>query len=200
MDLSKELCQRLGIALNEADLLGLALEENGREATITVRVLTLPEKGPEPVDRVRLLRCSPVARVAASLRHGRWDDEAATVEPVTLYQLGDLVGSAVSQIYGWQFIDPPDASWNKWRRRLSLDVRFDHEARHVIEMFHGLEKPERHLDFRIWFEDLAVFTSALEPVSLEGFAAGGERWWDALHAGDRRTLGHGIMPLKHPLS
>jgi hypothetical protein len=28
------------------------------------------------------------------------------------------------------------------------------------------------------------------------FAAGGRRWWDGLHGGDKRTEGHGIFPAK----
>lgn len=194
MEISGELCQRLGVALNEADLLGLAVDKDGREATITVRVLTLPEHGPEPLDRVRLLRCSPVCRVAASLRHGRWDDEHARVEPVTLSQLGEFVGRWGHSIYGWEFVDPPDTSWKTWRTRLSLDVRFKRRSRHVTEMFDNFYEPERHLDFRIWFEDLAIFTLASEPISLEDFAKGGERWWQGLYAADPRTSGHGILP------
>ena len=38
-------------------------------------------------------------------------------------------------------------------------------------------------------------TLAGSEVSLEDFAAGGKRWWDALFQNDPRTLSSGIVPL-----
>ena len=28
----------------------------------------------------------------------------------------------VQPVYGWEFFDPPDSSWQHWRNHLSLDV------------------------------------------------------------------------------
>gem|GEM_PF-1078728 len=197
VEIRDDLRDGINRALNEADLLGVSVADDGSEATIVVRVLTLPADGPEPEDRVRCLRCRPIARVAASLRHGLWNDETARVEPLTLDQFSGVVASRVSQVYGWKFLDPPESSWEGWRKRLSLDVRLGDRSEHVLDMFKaGLTDPERHLDFRIWFDELEVFDQAGAPISLQDFADGGTRWWDGLYAGDPRTQGHGIGPLR----
>jgi hypothetical protein len=56
VSLSLEEKQRLGVALNEATLLGVELDPERRLAAATLAVLTLPETGPGPRDsRVQLL-------------------------------------------------------------------------------------------------------------------------------------------------
>jgi hypothetical protein len=85
----------------------------------------------------------------------------------------------------------------RWRNQLSLDIPFrqpPHE--HVIELFKdNLRDPVRHLDFRIWFDELEVLEEAGHAIPLQEFADGGTRWWDALYGRDPRTQGHGIGPL-----
>jgi hypothetical protein len=118
MDISSDLRDGVNRALNEADLLDVRVAEDGSEATIVVRVLTLPPNGPEPEDRVRHLRCQPIGRLAASLRLGAWNDGKAAIEPLTLDQFCVVVASRVSQLYGWEFLDPPEESWKNWQKRL----------------------------------------------------------------------------------
>jgi hypothetical protein len=65
--------------LNEADLMAVRVADDGSEATVALRMLTLSREGPEPKDRMRHLRCRPIGRVAASLRHGRREDKSALV-------------------------------------------------------------------------------------------------------------------------
>ena len=103
VEIRDDLRDGINRALNEADLLGLSVADDGSEATIVVRVLTLPADRPEPEDRVRYLRCSPIARVTASLRHGLWNDETARVEPLTLDQFSAVVESPV--VRRFTFVD-----------------------------------------------------------------------------------------------
>lgn len=187
----------LGIALNEADLLGFEVDPNRRVAAATFRLLTLPAEGPPPDDtRVQILFW-PVGRVAASLRNGYWNNEAAEVVPFTLGELLTVVQSFGGQpIYGWEFFDIHEKELPKWEKRLSLDWQSGADGlSHSITVFQSSGAgPDRHLDLCIWFDELEVRRPDGTVVPLEEFAAGGRRWWDAMHAGDKRTEGHGIFP------
>src|SRR5262245_24355446 len=106
MEISDEQRVGLGVALNEADLLGVEVDATRRLAAATFRVLTLPVEGPEPEDRRVQLLLRPVGRVAASLREGRWDDPHAEVVPFALPDLLATVQTFGGQsLYGWEFID-----------------------------------------------------------------------------------------------
>jgi hypothetical protein len=191
------------VALNEAELHDTVVRADIAEAMVVLRVLALPQVGPEPDarDRVLRLRLTQVGRVAASLRLGRWDDEAAVVEPFALNDLSGVVTSfGVQPIYGWEFFDPPASSWDRWRNRLSLDVEIAGGSQeHVVELFQESGAgPARHLDFRIWFNGMAAYDLERNPKELLEVAAAGKRWWEAMYAGDPRTQGHGIASAGRP--
>jgi hypothetical protein len=111
--------------------------------------------------------------------------------------LSDAVRSfGVSQLYGWEFFDPPEASFERWRDRLSLDVVL-HEGshEHCLYLFKEASMgPDRHLDLVLWFGGFAAHDYHWHPLSLTELAAGAKRWWSALHSADPRTQGHGIVP------
>src|SRR5262245_48155130 len=157
MELDADLKHSLGVALNEATLLGIELDTYSRRVGATLSVLTLPADGaPMPDDpRVQLL-FAPVGRVVASLRQGRWDDPDAAVATVTAEQLLDVVRSFGGlPIYGWDFFDTAELELNKLGRRLSLDWRAgDDGTTHSVLFFQ--EGPDRHLDVIIWFDRFAV--------------------------------------------
>jgi hypothetical protein len=188
----------LNVALNEAEWHNARVRADTSEAMLDFRVLALPEVGPEPSedDRVLRLRLSYVGRVAASLRNGRWDDDSAETVAFDLDDLNDVVhGFGVLPIYGWEFFDPPESGWNRWKDRLSVDEYFsDGSEAHVLELFQ--EGNDRHLDLRIWFNGLSGYSLNNEPLALPDVVASGKRWWDALFAGDERVRGHGIVPGK----
>jgi hypothetical protein len=137
----------------------------------------------------------PLGRVAASLRDGRWDDEQAPVVPLEIEELEAAV-AAFGQlpIYGWEFLDvPEEKNFESWCDRLSLDWRSGPGGlAHTLDLF---QEGDRHLDLRLWFDELRIFGPDRAEIALDDFVAGGVRWWDALHAGDPRTAGHGIIPL-----
>jgi hypothetical protein len=138
-----------------------------------------------------------VSRVAASLRKGHWDDAEAAVVPMALNELDAAVrGFGGTDIYGWEFIDPPERSWVHWRDRLSLDAVLDGKcSAHVLDVFQESgHSPWRHMDLRIWFDDICVSSLGHEWIPLQEFIAAGERWWAGLRAGDPRTNGKGIVP------
>lgn len=201
MELNDTLISDLNVALNESSWCYAEAMSDGSVVDLGFQVLTLPVAGPEPDLMARSIRFHlfSVGRIAASLRMGRWNDVDAAVEPFALKDLNEVVeGFGGCPIYGWEFIDGPEKSWNHWKDRLSLNSVFPRGSdEHVFDLFQeSALGPDRHLDVRIWFRDLSVFDYEENPISLEDFSAGGKRWWDALHAGDPRTSGHGIVPLK----
>jgi hypothetical protein len=192
MSLTEDQSNGLGVALNEADLLGFEVIPEKWVAGATFRVLTLPEDGPPPEDtRVQIL-FQPVGRVAASLRNGRWDDPDAEVVPFKIEELLTMVQSFDGRpIYGWEFIDLGEEEFEKWSNRLSLDWTSEENGRsHSITVFQ--DPGPRILDLRVWFDDLRIYDPEFNEISIDTFIAGGKRWWDAFYKGDERTQGRGL--------
>lgn len=196
MTLTEEQRTGLGIALDEADLLGFEVNPERRIAGATFRVLTLPESGPLPDDRRVQLLFRPVGRVAASLRNGRWDDPHAAVVPFPIDDLLTIVESFGSlPIYGGEYIDVHASELEKWGDRLSLDWRSGADGlSHSITVFQG--SSSRILDLCVWFDELEIRDPGGNRIPLDAFLAAGKRWWDAFHAGDERTKGCGMFPLE----
>lgn len=196
VDISEELRQGLGVALNEATWLDMSVDVSGRQVEFVLQILSLP-LDESAAARIIHLRVEGVTRLAASLRAGRWDDDNAGVEPLTISELPHAVrrfGDA--PIYGWDFINPVEPSWERLADRVSLDARLsDHTASHVIEMFQeGWSDGPLHLDVRVWFAALTVWERDGSELSLDRFISEGVSWWDAMYAGDPRTAGSGIFP------
>jgi hypothetical protein len=193
-----DLRSSLNIGLNEATFLNLRINPDRALVDLLFSVLTLPEEGPEPEDPRIMVRLQGVGRIAASLRHGLWNDDSAEVESSSLDQLSDVVLSFKGvPIYGWDFIDPSDGSWERWKNRLSLDEHLSSGGtEHCIDLFQA-GGTARHLDLRVWFDDLTLCDMTRNVISIQEFGAGGRRWWDALYAGDERVQGHGIGPLRN---
>ena len=120
----EKLRSELGVALNEADLLGFEVDAVRRLAGATFRVLTLPAEGQPAEDRRVQMLFKPVGRVIASLRNGLWNDDTAEVVPFALSELLNVVQSFGGQpIYGWDFFDIHEREMDRWAHRLSLDWR-----------------------------------------------------------------------------
>ena len=197
VELPTELIEGLNVALNEATLLGVKVVAEQRVATIALSVLSMPDKG-QPSSEVRVeLVLQPVGRVAASLRHGRWDDAAATVEPFGLDGLPAVLSRVGGcAMYGWKFFDVPEGQdFDVWKDRLSLDWRSSDSGgmSHSLILF---QENKHHLDLCIWFDELSTLTPSHHLIPLDDFAAGGKRWWDGMYAGDPRTSTSGIVPLR----
>ena len=137
-----------------------------------------------------------LGRVAASLRHGVWNDPDVEVEVFSLDQLTQVVASSGQEpIYGWEFLDvPSEKSFDAWADRLSLDQRWEPEGlSHTLDLF---QESPRHLDLRFWFDELYTYSPEREEIPFGAFTAAGRRWWDAFHQLDPRAAGHGMAPLR----
>jgi hypothetical protein len=196
MRIDENLADGLGTALNEATLLGVEYDPRRNMAGVTVSVLTLPDDhSPEPADPRRQLILTNTGRIAAALRESRWDDLSAETVPIDALNLLSTVQSFGGQpIHGWQFINHEDPPWENWKERLSLDIRPNiGSLENRLMLFQEAPRADRHLDIWIWFEELIIRDAAGNAIDADDFVAGGIRWWEAMHAGDSRTQGHGLV-------
>lgn len=198
VQLSEQQVTDFGVALNEATLAGVEVAAEERWVSLTFAALALPaDSGPPPEDpRVQFV-LQPVGRIAASLRHGNWDDTGARVEPFELDRLTEVVASFEQQpVYGWEFLDVPEKDdFAKWRKRLSLDWRSEPGGTsHTLDLFQEWGA-SRHLDLRFWFDELRIFGPDRREVAFDDFTAAGVRWWDGMYSHDSRTEGWGVVPL-----
>lgn len=192
-----ETASRIGVALNESSLLGLEYDSDRNVAVATFSVLTLPsDAGPPPVEPRRQITFTRIGRIAVALRNAFWNKTDATPVPISIDDLLPTVQAFNGQpVYGWEFINNDDPSFETWKKRLSLDfVRSDGCMTNRISLFQESSIPERHFDIWMWFDQIEIRDAKLNRIALDDFVAGGMRWWDALHSGDNRTDGHGIIP------
>jgi hypothetical protein len=199
IDWSEEVIHNLGIALNEATLLGVEVDVPARTVEVMLRVLTLPETEHASDNSHVLLTLSPVGRIAASLRHGPEDERPETVHPFQIESLSAVVRSfEASEIYGLEFFDGKDGHFEGWANHLSVDWQAGADGLdHTLDLFQegGESGQRRLLNLRIWFDDMTIYTLAKAVVPINEFTAGGQRWWDALYRGDSRTNSSGIVPM-----
>lgn len=195
MELTPEQIHGLGIALNEATLLGIEVNKERRIVVVAFVVHMLPKQASSPQEAQVLFVFSSVERVAASLRLGRWDDLKAEVVKFPVGELLTVVQSFGGlPIYGWNFFDVHDEDFPRWSNRLSFDWRYGAlDSKHSLTVFQ--EGKEKHLDVCLWFDSFVIKDAQGQNLPLEKFIAGGRRWWDGLFNRDHRTDGQGIFPV-----
>jgi hypothetical protein len=197
MRIDEDSAAEIGVALNEATLLGAEYVPSHNVVATTFSVLTLPDdKSPESSNPQRQIILTDVGRIAAALRDSRWNDLSASAIPFEMSELLSVVQSFGGRpIYGWEFINNRDQAFEHWKDKLSLDFVPSHGAvDNCLMLFQEGATTNRHLDLWIWFSEMLIRDPAGKIIPLSDFTAGGKRWWDALHAGDPRTNGHGIVP------
>lgn len=165
MTLSPDDAAGLGVATNEATWLGAEIGESRRLAGLTFSTLTPPLSGPPPEDtRVQVL-LEPVGRVVAG-----HTSSAGDVVPLLLSDLPPAVQRfGGCPIYGWEFSDVPFTE----PAERSCDVTLGPGGTtHVLHVFQE-GGDQGSLQFRPWFDDLALRTPAGEPILLDEFIAAG---------------------------
>jgi hypothetical protein len=188
-------------AIEDATLLGLDLDVSGRRAGTTLAVWNVQEVGGWPDDPRILFIFSGVARIAASLRNGAWNDADAAVAPIGVDELPKVIASfGGSEIYGASFFDRHEEARAAWGDRLSLDLRCGSQvAAHSITLFQE-EAFDRFLEFCVWFEELALVAPSGSSIEVADLIEGYERWskargWEAaMQTGAARRLGALKLP------
>jgi hypothetical protein len=202
MILDRATAEGIGVALNEASLLGVEYDPEQNLVATTFSVLTLAnDADPAPSDPRRQLVLTDVGRIAAALRDGDWNDFEAPTIPFQVSELLAVVQSFGAQpVYGWEFVNTDDPGFSKWQDRLSLDVRpSGGSTENRLSLFQEGDVRPRHLDLWIWFSEMHIRDAQGGVIPMEDFIVGGQRWWDALFAKDPRTQGRGIFLGEAPL-
>lgn len=195
MKLTADIINGLDTAFNEADVLGVEFDEKRNLIGCTFRPIMLDKDGHVPEDRRVQVILKPVGRLVASLRLGNWNDEHAAVEKFEPGQLLEKVQSFGGHIYGAEFFNCGDARFESWKGRLSFDWTSTATTgfANTLDIFQqGLE---RHLDIRIWFDELSIFNAKREPIEIHEFIASGQRGWDAIYSGNPKTHTFGVIPV-----
>ncbi len=197
MKIDDDIAAEIGVALNEATLLGAEYDPVRNIVGITFSVLTLPDdESAEPSDPRRQIILTDIGRIAAALRDARWNDFSAQTVPMDVSDLLSTVQSFGGQpIYGWEFINNHDQAFDHWKDVLSLDFMPPNGSlENRLMLFQESATSDRHLDLWVWFADFLIRDAAGNRIEISEFTAGGKRWWDAMYAGDPRAQGHGIVP------
>lgn len=195
MQINKELRDRIGIALNEAVLLGVEFDKKRNLVACSFALVAMDKDGKVPEDNRLLFIFKPVGRFVASLRNGSWDDKNADVEKFEPENILDIIKSFQGlSIYGWDFVNCGDKDFDTWKERLSFDYSTGDNVglENTIDLFQ--EGANRHIDLRIWFDDFKILTPKHEPFDLEDFLENGKRGWDAIYANNDKMSGFGIFP------
>lgn len=196
MQINEELKYRIGLALNEANLLGVEFDRKKNLVACSFELVTMDKDGNVPEDRRLLLIFNPVGRFIASLRNGHWDDKNAVVENFNPENILEVVQSFNGlPIYGWDFINCDDKDFDTWKDRLSFDYSTGNNTglTNTIDLFQ--EGDNRHIDLRIFFDDFEILTPKYEPVDLEEFLENGKRGWDAVYSNNGKMDNFGIIPV-----
>lgn len=195
MQISEELKGRIGIALNEAVLLGVEFDKQRSLVACSFALVAMDKNGNVPEDNRLLFIFKPVGRFVASLRNGPWDDKNADVEKFEPEGILDVIKSFQGlSIYGWDFVNCGSKDFDTWKDRLSFDYSTGENIGldNTIDLFQ--EGVNRHVDLRIWFDDFKILTPKHELVDLEDFLENGKRGWDAIYANNDKMSGFGIFP------
>jgi hypothetical protein len=105
--ISEDERDRLNVALNEATWAAISVDTTARGVRLLLDVLSLPADDVTAADSRVVVTVNQVSRVAAWLRMGWWNNDAAEVVPLEAAELDATVRSfSGCPIYGWQVIDP----------------------------------------------------------------------------------------------
>lgn len=190
MDFDEQQRGALDTALNEARFVGLTFDQEQSIAIVFLEVLGLPPEPDGRIDPRAALVLSPVGRVSATLKHGRWDDADAEVERLELDDLQRVAQRyGGHHVYGWRFFDPEGQAPTQ---SLDVSIRDEGGRTHAIKLS---QEGESFLELQIWFDDLDAFAADNSQIPLDEFVGRGIRWWNGLYENDHRTAAEGIVPL-----
>ncbi|MFT3873754.1 MAG: hypothetical protein QM714_14110 [Nocardioides sp.] len=189
--------ERLEVALNESDVVGVRLDPARAYVDVLLHVIALPESGPLMKDGRRIMRLKRPAELRFLLRRDPIGEQAATQPAIPLADEAAVENFFDSlawggSIYGWRFFDEPGLT-RDWPADPSLRIPVRTEGgAHSFYWFNecGIERDGEAEAFciegTVTFDDLVVFDAEEREIPIETFIADGVRQWDALYAHDER--------------
>lgn len=195
MNINEELRHRIGLALNEAILLGVEFNKEKNLVACSFSLVAMDKDGNVPKDNRLLFIFNPIGRFVASYRNGHWDDKTAEIEKFEPERILEIVQSFLGlSIYGWDFVNCGDKNFDTWKDHLSFDYSTGSNIgfTNTIDLFQ--EGVNKHINIRIWFDDFEILTSKYKPVELEEFLENGKRGWDAIYENNEKMSNFGIIP------
>jgi len=195
MIIDEDLRHKIGLALNEATLLGVEFDEGKKLVSCSFAVVAMDKEGNVPQDNRLLFIFKPIGRFVASYHAGHWDDKDALVEKFEPKDILEVIKRFQGQaIYGWDFVNCGDKDFDTWKDRLSFDYSTGDNTglTNTIDLFQ--EGGNKHIDFRIWFDDFEILTPKYEKVELQDFIDNGKRGWDAIYENNEKMGNFGIVP------
>lgn len=195
MIIDEELKHKIGLALNEATLLGVEFDEEKKLVSCSFAVVAMDKEGNVPQDNRLLFIFKPVGRFVASYRAGHWDDKGALVEKFEPKDILEIIKRFQGQaIYGWDFMNCGDKDFDTWKDRLSFDYSTGDNTGLTNTMDLFQEGGNKHIDLRIWFDEFEILTPKYEKVKLQDFIDNGKRGWDAIYENNEKMGNFGIFP------
>ncbi len=180
--------ERLGVALNESDVVGVRLDPARAHVDVLLHVIALSESGPLTKDGRRIMRLKRPAELRFLLRRDPIGEQAAIQPAIPLADeaaVEHLFDSLAwgGSIYGWRFFDEPGLT-SDWPADPSLRVPVRAEGgAHSFYWFNecGVERDGETEAFciegTVTFDDLAVFDAEEREIPIETFIADGVRQW-----------------------
>ena len=196
MQINDELRYRIGLALNEATLLGVEFDKEKNSVACSFSVVAMDKDGNVPEDNRLLFIFKPIGRFVASYIKVHWNDQNAEVEKFEPEKILEIVQQFKGlSIYGWDFINCGNEDFETWKDRLSFDYSTEKSLglTNTIDLFQ--EGADEHIDIRIWFDNFEILTPQYELVELEEFLENGKRGWDAIYANNEKMGNFGIIPI-----
>ena len=194
MNYTKEILDGLGRALNEAELLGAEFDFEREFLAFTFNPIVVDEKGKVPTDRRVQMILRNVTRIASSLRNSSWDNDKQKAEK---FELTDLLSTVNSfgglPIYDGEFFNCGAEHFKRWENRLSFDWKNKKYIgkENTFDFFQ--EGHERHLDIRVWFDEIHFFDPNGQKIEFHKFMDASDRGWNALNSDPEISKHYGIQ-------
>jgi len=178
----------LGVALNEARLVSLDVDEGAATVELRVDVLALRESADGPPDRRRTLRFTGVDRVRAAVRVGGLLGAVAPL--ASARALSSFVEGLRGETYmlGGDFFDDPDLR-ERWPATSSLEVPIETErpSSHTFSWSIDVVRGDGRrvvFDLAVDFTAVDVLDAGGAPIERESVLDDVRRFWRRLGEGD----------------
>jgi hypothetical protein len=182
----------LDLALQESEVVGLHVADDGGWCDVLIHVVALTDDGAIDTDPRRVLRLVSPSRIEALLRRNTSSALGPAMPLANLEAIEEFFASVewFEAMYGWRFFDADDRT-SDWPAQLSLSAALrSGRGSHSFYWFNECGRNEGEdvahycIEGRIEFERVAVLRADGSEVSVESFTEAARRWWEAFRSWD----------------